>query len=241
MQAKPSSVRRSLVISRTQSITFAFAFLAITFAVSIAMVVNRDTVKVSQELAVESLMKSPTNSTVSLRDFHRSESVNGVKKWDVIADKGDYFPEKSFAKLVKPVISFHVKSDSANKIGVKAKNIASAKGLRKRSTKKKAKIGSKVITMDAPLGNVTFSGRSLAVAEAEGGVVINHPDGTVLTTSKARFDGVTKNIIAPQKAEVVGAGFKTTGNTMTVNTESSIATFDGGVTSVFGKKGTKVK
>jgi LPS export ABC transporter protein LptC len=65
----------------------------------------------------EELLKLPTSSTISLSDFHRSESKDGKLVWDVKAVRGEYYPESGRANLKTPAIQLFSEEGSSVTIG----------------------------------------------------------------------------------------------------------------------------
>jgi LPS export ABC transporter protein LptC len=61
----------------------------------------------------EELLSLPTSSTVSLSDFHRSESKDGKLVWDVTAIRGEYYPENGRANLKTPAIKLFSEEGSS--------------------------------------------------------------------------------------------------------------------------------
>jgi LPS export ABC transporter protein LptC len=96
----------NLLLSRKSSVFLAFGGLLLCVICGLVIVNLRTKVTPRFDTTSEELLKLPVSSTLSLRDFHRSESKEGKVIWEVRAATGEFNTERSTARLQQPVILF---------------------------------------------------------------------------------------------------------------------------------------
>jgi LPS export ABC transporter protein LptC len=96
----------TLTFNKSQSRSFAFAVLVLCLLSGIILINLRSAPPVSLDLKNDDLAQLPTTSTLSLRNFHRSESKDGALIWEITAERGEFYPERSQANLIQPSITF---------------------------------------------------------------------------------------------------------------------------------------
>lgn len=102
-----------LVISRRNSISVAVGSLCLCLLCGVLLLRGKSAPVVGFGTGSEELLNLPTSSTVSLSDFHRSESKDGKLVWDVTAVRGEYYPENGRANLKTPAIKLFSEEGSA--------------------------------------------------------------------------------------------------------------------------------
>lgn len=109
-------------LTRRQSITLALAILIIFFGVSIALIdddarrgitelssnsYNLDQSETALDERLSSLQESGQNGpAITLNKFHRSETKNGKKLWEISASSGQYLPENQSAIVENATLLF---------------------------------------------------------------------------------------------------------------------------------------
>lgn len=102
-----------LVISRKHSLSVAVGSLVLCLVCGVVLLRGKQRAVVGFGAGSEELLSLPTSSTVSLSDFHRSESKDGKLVWDVTAIRGEYYPENGRANLKTPAIKLFSEEGSA--------------------------------------------------------------------------------------------------------------------------------
>jgi LPS export ABC transporter protein LptC len=158
----------------------------------------------SQRIKEEQLDQEPQGeSTITLRDFHRIESQSGKLKWEVKATRGEYFPERNMAELIKPEIV--LRDQSGTPINVTAP------------------LGKVIFKGE----------EGLEEAELFDGVVLTRADGTTIRTAKITYRAKTSQIYARQHTEITGSNFIVVGDQLTYNTKTQLAQLSGNTSSNF--------
>ena len=103
----------SLMISRKNSLSVAVGSLALCLLCGVFLLRGKRTAVIGFGTGSEELLNLPTSSTVSLSDFHRSESNDGKLVWDVKAVRGEYYPESGRANLKTPAIKLFSEEGSS--------------------------------------------------------------------------------------------------------------------------------
>jgi len=93
-----------LVINRKHSVSVAVGSLIACLLCGFFLLKGKHKAVVGFGAGSEELLNLPTSSTVSLSDFHRSETKNGKLLWEVRAQRGEYYPESGRANLKTPSI-----------------------------------------------------------------------------------------------------------------------------------------
>lgn len=99
-----------MVITKSQSRVLALSVLAVFFGVSIILIQSsRRAQKARNLLDPSQVTVQEEPSQVSLNNFHRSETKDGVKLWEVTAERGQYFAERNQIKVTKAKFDFYKK------------------------------------------------------------------------------------------------------------------------------------
>ncbi len=107
-----------LVISRKHSLSVAVGSLVLCLLCGVVLLKGKRAPVVGFGAGSEELLSLPASSTVSLSDFHRSESKDGKLVWDVTAVRGEYYPESGRANLKTPAIQLF--SEKGSSVTIKA-------------------------------------------------------------------------------------------------------------------------
>jgi len=102
-----------LVISRRHSLAVAVGSLVLCLLCGVVLLRGKQTTVVGFGTGSEELLNLPASSTVSLKDFHRSESKDGKLVWDVTAVRGEYYPESGKANLKTPSVKLFSEDGSS--------------------------------------------------------------------------------------------------------------------------------
>lgn len=101
-----------LALSRKFSITAAVGTLILLVISGVLLIRSKEKIAVEFSPDSQELLQLPASSTISLVDFHRSESKNGRLVWEVKARRGEYYPESGRANLKEPIIILFDESNS---------------------------------------------------------------------------------------------------------------------------------
>jgi LPS export ABC transporter protein LptC len=196
-------LRRSSALKFT--VVAIFAFLGVVFF----LINQSEAPQLSERLKTEKLANEKTGgangATVTLRDFERTESENGKKKWLIKAKRSEYFPERQVAKLFFPEITLF------------------------------DELGLPIVLTAPEAKVFFLGENGLKEAEAYDGVKINRRDGLQITTKEIYFDGENNEATANNRVLITGKGFKVTAEKLKLNTKTQSTKLLGNVTSVFNK------
>ncbi len=104
-----------MYLSRSHSILIAVSILILFFIVGLALLpkhTNRGAAKMSLELD----LITEEGPKVTLNQFHRSETRNGEKLWEIEAKSGEYLTASNTARLQQSSVWFYKKGKEPIKI-----------------------------------------------------------------------------------------------------------------------------
>lgn len=113
-------------LSKTQSITLGLGTIVVFFAATFFMLqANRQGSLLSNAHTEEdqirgSLSQEDLNASVTLNSFHRSETRDGKKVWEVTAARGRYIPQENAATLEEAHLFFY--KEDGSQVELEAKN-----------------------------------------------------------------------------------------------------------------------
>ena len=95
-------------ITRSQSIVLTIISLGLFFGIGFFFSLRQKTgiVQSAREVSLALNSENGQGASILLSEFHRSETRDGVKLWEVRGEKGEYFPGQNTARITKPDLWF---------------------------------------------------------------------------------------------------------------------------------------
>jgi len=153
------------------------------------------------------LLEGAESSTFVLNDFHRSETKDGRKLWEIRAVKGQYFPERNEAKLHDAKLWLYKNENPDN-----------------------------VITLDATEALISFEGPSLDKAVLSKGVTVVQGGKIKIETDDATYKSKERTIFAPGFVRITSDLIQITGEVLHGDLETQEFKIEREVSSVITPK-----